>query len=185
MTGTVVRLPGFLAYVGICASPDSCVLVCAMNWPGTQMKGACVFSSYSIICHSFWENATIISNIEVTGKKTNVTKFNDSCTGKCCKGEIQNNHQLITLHWVVLQVSSDQRPGVLVLPVQRSLCRCRWHIVYMGIYTKQAALSWKCRIRPVEFGCHGFVATSTSSLPRQLLQGFVVRAEVRARRASL
>ena len=31
--------------------------------------------------------------------------------------------------------------------------------------------SSECRIRPVEFGCHGFVATSTSSLPRQLLQG--------------
>lgn len=52
-------------------------------------------------------------------------------------------------------------------------------------YTKLAAASWKCRIRPVEFGCQRFVATSTSSLPSQLEQGFVVRAEVRAHWASL
>ena len=181
-------MSGFLASTLMLAPVPVQIPVYLHMWwigPGHKLEGARVFSSYNIICHSFWENATIFSNIEVIGKKTNVTMFNDSCSGKCCKGEIQNNHQLIILYRVVLQVSSYQRPGVLVLHVQGSLCRCRWHIVYTGSCTEQAALSWKFRIRPVEFGCHGFVATSTSSLPRQLLHGFVVRAEVRARRASL
>lgn len=44
-------------------------------------------------------------------------------------------------------------------------------------YTKlAAAVTWQCRIRPVESGCHGFLATSMSSLASQLQQGFVVRA---------
>lgn len=36
---------------------------------------------------------------------------------------------------------------------------------------KLAAVSWRCRIRPVEFGCYGFVATSTSSYSGVLWSG--------------